>query len=107
MVAVSLFNKRKPAPAQQPGAPQPPAQPAQPPVTAATVGLPRAGQTVAAGLKAHSQFVKRVNCSQCGAPKTLPSATAYLYCDYCGALMDYDFRIANADTNAGVTNTVF
>ena len=39
--------------------------------------------------------------------QSLPSATAYLYCDYCGALVDYDFRIANADTNAGLTNTVF
>ena len=36
-----------------------------------------------------------------------PSVTAYLYCDYCGSLMDYDFRIANANTNAGLTNTVF
>ena len=60
-----------------------------------------------ASLKAHSQFIKRVSCSQCGAPKSLPSTTAYIYCDYCGALIDYDFRIANADTNAGLTNTVF
>ncbi len=75
--------------------------------TGFSTGLPRTGDELPASLKAHSQFVKRVNCSQCGAPKTLPSATAYLYCDYCGALMDYDFRIANADTNAGLTNTVF
>jgi len=58
-------------------------------------------------LKAYSVFIKRINCVQCGAPKSLPSKTAYLYCDYCGALMDYDFRIANADTNAGLTNTVY
>ena len=70
-------------------------------------GLPRQGDNLPASLKAHSQFIKRVNCSQCGAPKSLPSTTAYLYCDYCGSLMDYDFRIANADTNAGLTNTVF
>ncbi len=69
--------------------------------------LPRQGDTLPASLKAHSQFIKRVNCSQCGAPKSLPSPTAYIYCDYCGSLMDYDFRIANADTNAGLTNTVF
>src|SRR5437868_10828287 len=75
--------------------------------TNAAAGLPRTGDTLPVSLSAHSQFVKRVACSRCGAPKTLPSATAYLYCDYCGALIDYDFRIANADTNAGLTNTVF
>ena len=73
----------------------------------ASVGLPRQGEALPASLKAHSQFIKRVSCSQCGAPKSLPSTTAYIYCDYCGALIDYDFRIANADTNAGLTNTVF
>ncbi|HEX7557042.1 MAG TPA: hypothetical protein VF338_10495, partial [Leptolinea sp.] len=72
-----------------------------------SAGLPRAGDPLPASLKAHSQFIKRVSCSQCGAPKSLPSVTAYIYCDYCGALMDYDFRIANADSNAGLTNTVF
>ncbi|MGB8647655.1 MAG: hypothetical protein WCF84_20645 [Anaerolineae bacterium] len=70
-------------------------------------GLPHAGDALPASLQAHSRFVKRVSCSQCGAPKALPSTTAYIYCDYCGALMDFDFRIANADTNAGLTNTVF
>ena len=58
-------------------------------------------------MKAYSRFIKRVNCSQCGAPKTLPSRTAYLYCDYCGSLMDYDFRLGNAGTNAGLSNTVY
>jgi hypothetical protein len=72
-----------------------------------SAGLPVAGDVLPESLKAHSQFIKRVNCSQCGAPKSLPSTTAYLYCDYCGALMDYDFRLANANTNAGLTNTVF
>lgn len=72
-----------------------------------SAGLPRQGDLIPVSLKAHSQFIKRVNCSQCGAPKSLPSTTAYIYCDYCGSLMDYDFRMANADTNAGLTNTVF
>jgi LSD1 subclass zinc finger protein len=72
-----------------------------------SLGIPRQGEVVPASLSAHSQFIKRVNCSQCGAPKSLPSRTAYIYCDYCGSLMDYDFRIANADTNAGLTNTVY
>jgi LSD1 subclass zinc finger protein len=58
-------------------------------------------------LFAHSDVVKAVNCVRCGAPKRLPSRTAYLYCDHCGALIDYDFRLANLDTNAGITNTVF
>lgn len=60
-----------------------------------------------ASLRAHSRFIKRSTCEECGAPKTLPSKTAYLYCDYCGALVDYDFRVANAGTNAGITNTVY
>jgi len=58
-------------------------------------------------LFAHSEFVKKVTCTRCGARKQLPSTTAYLYCDHCGALVDYDFRLANADTNAGLSNTVF
>jgi DNA-directed RNA polymerase subunit RPC12/RpoP len=78
-----------------------------PPSTGVSAGLPRSGDALPASLKAHSQFIKRVRCSRCGAPKSLPSTTAYLYCDYCGSLIDYDFRIANANTNAGITNTVF
>jgi len=74
---------------------------------AASVGMTDFRDTQSASLKAHSRFIKRVSCSQCGAPKSLPSTTAYIYCDYCGALIDYDFRIANADTNAGITNTIF
>ena len=79
----------------------------QPKPAGPSAGLPQPGDALPASLRAHSQFIKRVNCSQCGAPKSLPSTTAYLYCDYCGSLIDYDFRIANADTNAGLTNTVF
>jgi DNA-directed RNA polymerase subunit RPC12/RpoP len=63
--------------------------------------------TASPSAAARSDFVKKVDCSQCGGTKRLPSITAYLYCDYCGALMDYDFRMANADTNAGLTNTVY
>jgi LSD1 subclass zinc finger protein len=58
-------------------------------------------------LFAHSEFVKQVDCPRCGARKRLPSKTAYLYCDHCGSLIDYDFRLANSGTNAGLTNTVF
>ena len=54
-----------------------------------------------------SEFIKQADCQRCGAPKTLPSKTAYLYCDHCGALVDYDFRIANADSTAPSTNMVY
>ena len=79
----------------------------KPKSTNVSAGLPRPGDVLPESLKAYSRFIKRVNCSQCSAPKSLPSTTAYIYCDYCGSLMDYDFRLANADTNAGLTNTVF
>src|ERR1044071_1500063 len=79
----------------------------KPQPTKVSTGLPRPGDVLPESLKAHSRFIKRVNCSQCGAPKSLPSLTAYIYCDYCGSLMDYAFRMRYADTNAGLTNTVF
>jgi len=37
---------------------------------------------------------KRTVCPSCGAPKARPSITAYVYCDYCGSLSDYDFAKA-------------
>jgi hypothetical protein len=40
-------------------------------------------------------YVKRCSCTNCGAPKKLPSVTAYVYCDYCGSLIDYDLRRAS------------
>lgn len=91
---MSLF-KRKPQEAPAP----PPTFAQQIEHLATTVAKP--------SVAARSDFVKKVDCSQCGGTKRLPSVTAYLYCDYCGALMDYDFRMANADTNAGLTNTVY
>ena len=33
-------------------------------------------------------------CPTCNAPRVRPSPTAYVYCDHCGALMDYDFSVA-------------
>jgi Zn finger protein HypA/HybF involved in hydrogenase expression len=41
-------------------------------------------------------YIKRLRCRTCGAPKVKPPSTAYVYCDYCGALTDWDFHIANA-----------
>ncbi len=84
----------------------PPTTPA-PPASAFTAGLPTAGEATPASLLAHSAFIKRSSCVRCGAPKVLPSKTAYLYCDFCGALVDYDFRLANQGTNAGLTNTIY
>jgi DNA-directed RNA polymerase subunit RPC12/RpoP len=94
---VSLFRRRAPEPAKSSG-------------LAGTVGesLTRLVETAGRpSLFAPSAFVKRVDCPRCGAPKQLPSATAYVYCDHCGSLVDYDFRAANAGTSSGLTNTVF
>lgn len=47
-------------------------------------------------------FVKRCTCVACGAPKKLPTVTAYVYCDYCASLIDYDLRRAcEGDTTPG------
>ena len=54
-----------------------------------------------------SDYVKQVDCATCGTTKQLASATAFLYCDYCGALVDYDFRQSYADASADITNTVY
>ncbi|MGB2940455.1 MAG: hypothetical protein WBD38_09185 [Candidatus Dormiibacterota bacterium] len=39
-------------------------------------------------------YVRRADCATCGAPKKLASVTAYVYCDYCGSLIDFDLRKA-------------
>lgn len=44
-------------------------------------------------MSAKTRF-KRSTCPTCGAPKMRPSATAYVYCDHCGELSDYDFAKA-------------
>lgn len=38
--------------------------------------------------------LKKVSCSQCGGSKVTPPKTAYVYCDYCGSFVDWDFQIA-------------
>jgi LSD1 subclass zinc finger protein len=46
--------------------------------------------------------VKRCTCVVCGAPKKLPAVTAYVYCDYCASLIDFDLRLAcEGDTTPG------
>ncbi len=41
-----------------------------------------------------SSRIKKVTCRTCGASKQVPPKTAYMYCDYCGSLADWDFRIS-------------
>lgn len=43
-------------------------------------------------LHPQSDFVRHCTCAECGGDKKRPSPTAYMYCDYCSALVDYDFR---------------
>ncbi len=88
-------------------APSSPATPGLSGVPDLTAELKRQLQTARARVFAYSDHVKQVSCYRCGAPKQLPSKTAYVYCDNCGALTDYDFRIGNFDTNAALTNQVY
>lgn len=46
-----------------------------------------------AGPKARARY-RRSRCPHCGGIKELPSQTAYVYCDFCGELCDYDFQRA-------------
>jgi DNA-directed RNA polymerase subunit RPC12/RpoP len=47
-------------------------------------------------------YVMRCSCVVCGAPKKLRAVTAYVYCDYCASLIDYDLRRAcEGDTTPG------
>ena len=39
-------------------------------------------------------FIKVSKCHACGAWKQSPSKTAYVYCDFCAALIDWDFNTA-------------
>jgi LSD1 subclass zinc finger protein len=70
--------------------------------TAATGSMTWARQVLAILAPAQQGFVKRCSCVVCGAPKKLPSVTAYVYCDYCASLIDYDLRRAcEGDTTPG------
>ena len=42
-------------------------------------------------------FVKRAQCRACASPKVQRSLSAYVYCDYCAELMDWDFQACLAD----------
>jgi len=41
--------------------------------------------------------IKSSKCHVCGAAKARPSPTAYVYCDHCGALIDFDFQVSIND----------
>jgi len=101
---MGLFS-RKPIEPRQPRAAQQLA--GQPPARQAA-GSPAAGspawarQVMAILAPPGRGFVKRCSCAACGAPKKLPTITAYVYCDYCAALADYDLRQAcDSDTAVG------
>ncbi len=53
------------------------------------------------------RMIKRVQCPCCGSAKVTPSATAYLYCDYCGTLIDWDFRIACEASGSALPGPVY
>jgi LSD1 subclass zinc finger protein len=38
--------------------------------------------------------IKKTQCRSCGASKVQQPKSAFIYCDYCGSLMDWDFRIS-------------
>jgi ankyrin repeat protein len=42
----------------------------------------------------HPGMIKKVRCHSCGAPKINDYSHAYLYCDFCGAFMDFDYHLA-------------
>lgn len=41
--------------------------------------------------------IKVTRCHVCNAAKSRKSPTAYIYCDHCGALTDFDFQLAVSD----------
>lgn len=44
--------------------------------------------------------IKLSRCHVCSATKGRPSPTAYVFCDFCGALIDFDFQTAIGDTRS-------
>lgn len=44
--------------------------------------------------KSETVYYLASRCPSCGAVKSRPSATAFVYCDFCGSLADYDFKKA-------------
>jgi hypothetical protein len=44
-----------------------------------------------------ARFVRSTRCHHCGGAKRTEPRTAYVYCDYCGVLYDYDTNKAETD----------
>jgi ankyrin repeat protein/DNA-directed RNA polymerase subunit RPC12/RpoP len=42
----------------------------------------------------HARMIKKVRCPSCGAPKMNEYRHAYIYCDFCGSFMDFDYHLA-------------
>lgn len=61
------------------------------------------------GQKAESrtQFVKKTSCHTCGGAKTVAPKTAYVYCDFCGSLTDYDFQKACDNPQASMPGPAY
>jgi|GEM_PF-964592 len=54
-----------------------------------------------------TQFVKKTQCHLCGGAKSLPPKTAYVYCDFCGGLTDYDFQKACENPQAAMPGPAY
>jgi DNA-directed RNA polymerase subunit RPC12/RpoP len=91
--------------ANKPGAPDMSAmlerakQMGRPGMGPAGAGATGSAAWIDAVLHPQSDFMRQCTCDQCGGPKKLPSPSAYMYCDYCSALVDYDLRVAIRSTD--------
>jgi DNA-directed RNA polymerase subunit RPC12/RpoP len=47
-----------------------------------------------------ANLVRARRCHHCGALKAIPPRTAYVYCDYCATLFDYDSAVVRDDPSA-------
>jgi hypothetical protein len=65
----------------------------QPFVQVIQLGTPYGAPPMLAPSAAPTQ-IKKAQCRTCGATKVRPPKSACMYCDYCGAFVDWDFRIA-------------
>jgi predicted RNA-binding Zn-ribbon protein involved in translation (DUF1610 family) len=69
--------------------------------------LGRAQDGVALPPPAPARLIRAVQCFRCGGYKRTESRTAYVYCDFCGALFDYDLALARASTAGSSDEQIF
>lgn len=67
----------------------------------------QAMQQMNAPQPARAEFIKKTQCHLCGAAKALPPKSAYVYCDFCGGLTDYDFQIACKNPSAAMPGPAY